>query len=77
MNKSVERQFRKGMASIIEDALARDIPPREHSSFTTELDDWITQARRFSRPKVVEAGWSDEDIDRIIEEERRAVRKNK
>lgn len=37
-------------------------------------DDWIAIARRFARPKVVEAGWSDADIDRIIDEERQAVR---
>jgi hypothetical protein len=38
-----------------------------------EPDDWITQARRYSRPLVIAAGWSDEDIDRIIDEEREAV----
>jgi len=38
-----------------------------------EPDDWIAKARKFARAKVLAEGWSDEDIDRIIEEERKAV----
>ncbi len=38
-----------------------------------EPDDWIAKARRYTRPKVLAEGWSDEDIDRIIKEERRAM----
>lgn len=38
-----------------------------------EPDDWIAKARKFARPKVIAEGWSDADIDRIIEEERKAV----
>jgi hypothetical protein len=38
-----------------------------------EPDDWIAKARRFTRPKVIAKGWSDDGIDRIIEEERQAV----
>ena len=36
-------------------------------------DDWLAEARKFARPKVLAAAWSDADIDRIIEEEREAV----
>ncbi len=36
-------------------------------------DDWLAEARRYSRPLVIAEGWSDEDIDRIIHEERDAV----
>jgi hypothetical protein len=39
-----------------------------------EPDDWVTEARKFSRPKVIADGWTDKDIDRIIDEEREAVR---
>ena len=39
----------------------------------TEPDDWLAEARRFSRPRVVAEGWSDADIDAIIHEERQAV----
>jgi hypothetical protein len=38
-----------------------------------EPDDWIAKARRFARPKVIAEGWTDADIDRIIDEEREAV----
>ena len=38
-----------------------------------EPDDWITKARKVARPKVIAEGWADEDIDRIIKEERKAV----
>jgi hypothetical protein len=34
---------------------------------------WLAEARRYSRPLVVAEGWSDEDIDRIIHEEREAI----
>jgi hypothetical protein len=29
--------------------------------------------RRYARPRVIAEGWTDEDIDRIIDEEREAV----
>jgi hypothetical protein len=38
-----------------------------------ESDGWLAEARRYSRPLVIAEGWSDEDIDRIIHEEREAV----
>ncbi len=36
-------------------------------------DDWITEACTYSRKLVQVEGWTDEDIDRIIDEEREAV----
>lgn len=38
-----------------------------------EPEDWVAKARRFARPKVIAEGWSDADIDRVIEEEREAA----
>jgi hypothetical protein len=38
-----------------------------------EPDDWISEARKFARPKVIAEGWTDADIDRIVEEERNAA----
>jgi hypothetical protein len=35
-----------------------------------EPDDWIAKARKISRPLVVAAGLSDDDIDRLIDEAR-------
>jgi hypothetical protein len=40
-----------------------------------EPDDWLTKARAFARTKVMAEGWSDADIDRIIDEEREAVQR--
>ncbi len=54
----------------------RGIAPEQRVTITIdpeEPDDWITQARRYSRPLVIAAGWTDADIDRIIDEEREAV----
>jgi hypothetical protein len=47
--------------------------PEQRLTVTIEPDDWIARARRYTRPRVEAEGWSDEDIDRIIEEERGAV----
>ena len=33
----------------------------------------LTEARRFSRPMVIEAGWSDDDIDRLIKQAQKDV----
>ena len=38
-----------------------------------EPDGWLAEARRYSRPLVIAEGWSDDDIDKIIKEERKAV----
>jgi hypothetical protein len=54
----------------------RGIAPEQRVTITIEPDepdDWIAKARKFARPKVIAEGWTDDDIDRIIEEERRAV----
>ncbi len=42
-----------------------------------EPNDWLANARAFARPKVVAEGWSDEDIDRIVKEERKAISRPK
>jgi len=51
----------------------RGVAPDQHVTVAVEPDDWLAEVRRFSRPRVVAKGWSDADIDRIIEEERHAV----
>jgi hypothetical protein len=37
---------------------------------TIEPEDWIAKARNFARPLVKAEGWSDDDIDRLIDEAR-------
>jgi hypothetical protein len=38
-----------------------------------EPDDWMAKARRFSRPKVIAAGLSDDDIDCLIKAAQKEV----
>jgi hypothetical protein len=77
MPKLAEPQFIESTAGDVTAELARrGIAPDQRVTITIEPDepdDWIAKARRFARPKVIAEGWSDADIDRIIEEERQAV----
>jgi hypothetical protein len=79
MTKATEPVFIESTAGQVAAELARrGIAPDQHVTITikpAEPDDWIAEARRFARPTVIAEGWTDEDIDRIIEEERKAVRR--
>ena len=41
-----------------------------------EPDDWLTKARQESRRLVIEAGLSDDEIDRLIEQARSEVQQH-
>ncbi len=77
MPKLAEPRFIESTAGEVAAELARrGGAPKQRVTIAiepVEPDDWIAKARRFARPKVITEGWSDEDIDRIIEEERDAV----
>ena len=77
MTKVTERQFIESTAGEVAAELARrGIAPEQRVTITIEPDepdDWIAKARKFARPQVIAEGWTDEDIDRIIDEEREAV----
>ena len=77
MAKEREPQFIESTAGQVAAELARrGVAPGQRVTVTIEPDepdDWIAKARRFARPKVMAEGWTDADIDRIIEEEREAV----
>lgn len=69
MMKVTEQQIIESTAGQVATELARrGIPPDQQLTVTIEPDDWLTEARRFSRQKVIEAGWSDDDIDRLIKQ---------
>ena len=51
----------------------RRISPDQRIMITIEPDDWIAEARKFARTQVIEEGWTDAEIDRLIDEERTAV----
>ncbi len=54
----------------------RGVAPEPCVTITVEADepaDRIAKARQFARPKVIEAGWSDDDIDRLIKQAQKEV----
>jgi hypothetical protein len=72
--KATASRFIESTAGQVADELARrGVAPDQHVIIVIEPDDWLTEARRFSRAKVVEAGWSDDDIDRLIKQARKEV----
>ena len=74
MTKEAEPQFIESTAGQVAAELARrGVAPDQHVTIMIEPDDWLAEVRRFARPRVIAKGWSDADIDRIIEEERDAV----
>lgn len=77
MTEKTSPEFIESTAGQVAAELARrGVAPEKRVTITIEPDepdDWIAKARKFARPKVLAEGWSDADIDRIIDEERRAV----
>lgn len=74
MAKAAEPQFIECTAGQVAAELARrGIARDRHVTITIEPDDWLAEVRRYARPKVIEAGWSDDDIDRLIEQARKEV----
>jgi len=71
MTKTVEPRFIETTAGQIVAELARlGIAPDQHITVAIQPDDWLTEVRELTRPRVIAEGWSDADIDRIIDEER-------
>jgi len=59
--------------TIMADLARRGISPNQRIMITIEPDDWLAEARKFARTRVVAEGWTDADIDKLIDEERSAV----
>jgi hypothetical protein len=51
----------------------RGIDPARPVIVAVEPDDWIAEARRYARPKIVAEGLTDEDIDQLIKRAQREV----
>jgi hypothetical protein len=77
MTKGTQPEFIESTAGQVAAELARrGVAPERRVTITIEPDepdDWISKARTYARPKVIAEGWTDVDIDRIIEAERKAV----
>jgi hypothetical protein len=77
IDMATQPEFIESTAGKVAEELARrGIPPAQRVTITIEPDepdDWIAKARAFARPKVIAEGWTDADIDRVIDEERAAV----
>jgi hypothetical protein len=60
-------EFIESTAGQVAAELARrGIAPDQRVVVTIEPDDWITETRRCSLPKVMAAGLTDDDIGRLI-----------
>jgi hypothetical protein len=60
-------------ANVSAELVRRGIGPEEPVTITIDLDAELVPGRRESRARVVAAGLTDEDIDRMIEEAREEV----
>jgi hypothetical protein len=61
-------------AGQVTDVLKRlGVSDKRMVTVTIEPEDWLTRARRESRRLVIEAGLSDEDIDRMIKQAQHEV----
>ena len=61
-------------AGQVTDVLKRlRVPDERMVTVMIESDDWLTQARQASRRLVIEAGLSDDDIDRLIKRAQQEV----
>jgi len=74
MTKGATPEFIESTAGqVAADLARRGIAPDQRVVVSIEPDDWIAEARRYSRPKVIAAGLTDDDIDRLIKQAQREV----
>ena len=74
MVKSAEPVVIQSTAGQVAAELAmRGLDPDQPVTIMIEPEGWLAEVRRVSRPWAIAQGWSDDDIDRIIDEEREAV----
>ena len=72
MDKAPQDQVIETTAGEVAAELLRlGVPKDRLVTVLIEPDDWLTKARQESRRRVVAAGLSDDDIDRLIKEARR------
>ena len=61
-------------AGQVKAVLARlGVSDQQHVTVMVEPNDWLWKAREVSRPLVIAAGLSDDDIDRLIKQAQKEV----
>jgi hypothetical protein len=74
MTKATEPQFIESTAGQVAAELARrGIAPDRHVTIAIEPDDWLADVRRVARPNVVAAGWTDDEIDRLVKQAQKDI----
>jgi hypothetical protein len=74
MSNDTTLEFIESTAGQVAAELARrGVAPDQRVVVTVEPDDWIAEARRFSRAKVTAEGLTDADIDRLIKQAQKEV----
>ena len=74
MNDETTLEFIETTAGQVAAELARrGVAPDQRVVITIAPDDWIAEARRISRVKVVAEGLSDADIDQMIKRAQKDV----
>ena len=67
-------EFIESTAGNVSEELARrGVSTERRVLVAIEPDDWLVEVRRVARSHVGAKGWSDAEIDQLIEEEREAV----
>jgi Ser/Thr protein kinase RdoA (MazF antagonist) len=73
---NTEIQTFETTATHVADTLARlGVATDRLLTIVIEPDDWLTKARQESRRRVLAAGLSDEDLDRLIEQAREELQR--
>ena len=65
-NEPVSQFIESTAGNAAAELARRGIAPDRRVTILIEPNDWMAEARRFARPKVISDGSSDADIDRII-----------
>ena len=77
MSETTKPRFIETTVGQIDAALAQhNIAPDQKirvNIMGTESDNWMDEIRKETRPWVIAKGWTDDDIDRIIDEAREEV----
>ena len=61
------------VSEVTAELVRRGLDPHDRITVRIEPGDWLTRARQASRRLVIEAGLSDDDIDRLIKQAQREV----